>query len=384
MPLPYMQMGAMGIPQTMHAPHQAYGGMPYGAGVGQAGFVPAPASKAPPKVSDRFLKLIDTVCNDLHRLGVHEVTIPMFEQHFARMRNGKKVAYRKLGFDSMAHMFTSQAGRFRTRILPDGSVAVQTASYASYQAQVQDSHGGPAQQPSAAPGHYHATPPAGMQPRVMAAVSLLGGAGGSNTSFASIGSASSADSGRMPYAASGGIPANIPGLRQPFASPRGTGGVSMEHPFQSTSMGSSGSPGPVQAGGFAPPPPESVTASTVHSSTASSAPHHFQHAGTAVAAGEGNSSVSSHVSGATGLEGSASASYAGYNAWPQPKGTSKSTTAGQDDSASVWTAGVLSAPATVFADEGPPPLPSQQGAPAELQDQVSALLGQDGDGKDHK
>ncbi len=85
-----------------------------------------------PKVSDRFLKLVDTVCNDLHRLGVQDVTVSMFEQHFARMRNGKKVAYRKLGFSSMEHLFMTQQPHFVVRKLPDGTLGVRTQAYASY------------------------------------------------------------------------------------------------------------------------------------------------------------------------------------------------------------------------------------------------------------
>lgn len=94
-------------------------------------------SPAQPKVSDRFLKLVDTVCNDLHRLGVQDVTVNMFEQHFARMRNGKKVAYRKLGFASMEHLFMTQQPHFVVRTLPDGSMGVRTQAYATYLAQLE-------------------------------------------------------------------------------------------------------------------------------------------------------------------------------------------------------------------------------------------------------
>jgi hypothetical protein len=90
-----------------------------------------------PAVSDRFLKLVDTVCNDLHRLGVRDVTVSMFEQHFARMRNGKKVAYRKLGFASMEHLFMTQQPHFVVTSLADGTLGVRTQAYAAYLLQLQ-------------------------------------------------------------------------------------------------------------------------------------------------------------------------------------------------------------------------------------------------------
>lgn len=361
------ESGATWRPATpSHVPATSQGaGAVYATGGGSGGFgatsssggsssaYPAYSSARGPAVSERFLKLVDTVCNDLHRLGVHDVTIPMFEQHFARMRNGKKVAYRKLGYSSMQHLFSSQPSRFLVRLLPDGNVGIQTTSYAAYQAKVrggtsQAASGHPHQpmHPSAAPqhygGHYQAPAPPG---------GGGGGAGGGGGYTPRAGGAPPAQHGT--------------GLQQPFAGARSARGAEMPFPRSPTE---SQAPVPVTVG-FAPPPPESVTASTAHSTASSSAASQFQSPGSHSGAqgGGGGGSVSSQLSAATGLEGSSS--YAGYNAWPTPKGASKSTTAGAGAS-STWTTGVASAPATIWgaAERGGDHPPSASGAPEEMVD----------------